>query len=120
MVLRSSPHFLRKEKTPIISGDRDLLQKAFTNLLLNAIQSLPKGEGAVQVTVSEPHQGKITAAIKDTGCGIPAGATQKSLPTFSDHEKKRNGHWTLPHAIDYRSARRSDQNRKRSQCRHDS
>ena len=53
-----------------ISGDPELLQKAFTNLLLNAIQSLPKGEGSVMVTVSNKIQGKITASISDTGCGI--------------------------------------------------
>lgn len=53
-----------------ISGDPELLQKAFTNLLLNAIQSLPKGEGAVEVTVSNEIHGKITASIRDTGCGI--------------------------------------------------
>src|SRR6266511_3889224 len=34
--------FPPKDKLPIICGDPELLQKAFTNLLLNAIQSLPK------------------------------------------------------------------------------
>jgi putative PEP-CTERM system histidine kinase len=53
-----------------VSGDPDLLQKAFTNLLLNAIQSLPKGEGLVEITVSNKIHGKITASISDSGCGI--------------------------------------------------
>jgi putative PEP-CTERM system histidine kinase len=83
--------FPPKEKTPIISGDRDLLQKAFTNLLLNAIQSLPKGEGAVEVTVSEPHQGRITAAIKDTGCGIPAEQLKSLFRPFQTTKKQGTG-----------------------------
>jgi putative PEP-CTERM system histidine kinase len=62
--------FPPKNDLPAISGDPELLQKAFTNLLLNAIQSLPKGEGAVDVTVSREPQGKITMSIRDTGCGI--------------------------------------------------
>ena len=62
--------FPPREQLPAISGDPELLQKAFTNLLLNAIQSLPKGQGAVEVTVAHEPRGKITASIRDTGCGI--------------------------------------------------
>jgi putative PEP-CTERM system histidine kinase len=62
--------FPPQEQLPAISGDPELLQKAFTNLLLNAIQSLPKGQGAVEVTVAHEPRGKITASIRDTGCGI--------------------------------------------------
>lgn len=83
--------FPPKEKTPIISGDRELLQKAFTNLLLNAIQSLPRGEGAVEVTVSEPHQGRITAAIKDTGCGIPSEQLKSLFRPFQTTKKHGTG-----------------------------
>jgi putative PEP-CTERM system histidine kinase len=83
--------FPPKEKTPIISGDRELLQKAFTNLLLNAIQSLPKGEGAVEVTVSEPYQGRITAAIKDTGCGIPSEQLKSLFHPFQTTKKHGTG-----------------------------
>ena len=83
--------FPPKEKTPIISGDRELLQKAFTNLLLNAIQSLPKGKGAVEVTVSEPHQGRITAAIKDTGCGISSDQLESLFRPFQSTKKHGTG-----------------------------
>jgi putative PEP-CTERM system histidine kinase len=63
--------FPSKSKPLVISGDPELLQKAFTNLLLNAIQSLPKGQGDVEVTVSDEIAGRITTSIRDTGCGIP-------------------------------------------------
>jgi signal transduction histidine kinase len=78
-------------KAPIISGDPELLQKAFTNLLLNAIQSLPKGEGAVEVSVSEENGGKITAAIRDTGCGIPPERLQNLFRPFQTTKDKGMG-----------------------------
>lgn len=78
-------------KPPIISGDPELLQKAFTNLLLNAIQSLPQGEGAVEVSVSEGHAGKITAAIRDTGCGIPPERLRNLFRPFQTTKEKGMG-----------------------------
>ncbi len=79
------------ENPPLIAGDAELLKKAFTNLLLNAIQSLPKGEGAVEVTVSEPQGGKITAEIKDSGCGIPAEQLQQLFRPFQTTKKQGMG-----------------------------
>jgi len=78
-------------KPPIISGDPELLQKAFTNLLLNAIQSLPRGEGAVEVSVSEGNAGTITAAIRDNGCGIPPERLQNLFRPFQTTKDKGMG-----------------------------
>ncbi len=89
--LRLVTEFPPKETPPIISGDPELLQKAFTNLLLNAIQSLPKGEGAVEITVSSPSEGKILAAIKDTGCGIPPEQLQKLFRPFQTTKRQGMG-----------------------------
>jgi putative PEP-CTERM system histidine kinase len=58
------------EKSPLlVSGDANLLEKAFTNVLLNALQSLPEGRGTVEVKVSNPN-GKVVTSVTDTGCGI--------------------------------------------------
>jgi putative PEP-CTERM system histidine kinase len=78
-------------KSPIISGDPELLQKAFTNLLLNAIQSLPRGEGSVEVSVSEGNAGKVTAAIRDTGCGISPERLQNLFRPFQTSKEKGMG-----------------------------
>ncbi len=83
--------FPPQEKIPVISGDRELLQKAFTNLLLNAIQSLPKGKGAVEVTVSETRQGRVTTAIRDTGCGIPSEQLRTLFRPFQTTKSKGMG-----------------------------
>ena len=76
---------------PAVSGDPDLLQKAFTNLLLNAIQSLPRGEGAVEVTVSHKPHGKITASIRDTGCGIAPERLETLFRPFQTTKEKGLG-----------------------------
>ena len=78
-------------KLPVISGDAELLQKAFTNLLLNAIQSLPKGQGAVEVTVSEEVAGKITTSIRDTGCGIPPERLETLFRPFQTTKERGMG-----------------------------
>jgi heavy metal sensor kinase len=52
-----------------ISGDVELLEQAFTNLLDNAIKYSRRGE---KITVrTEEEEGHITATISDTGVGIP-------------------------------------------------
>jgi signal transduction histidine kinase len=61
----------------LVSGDPNLLEKAFTNVLLNALQSLPDGKGTVEVKISNPN-GKILTSVTDSGCGI-APENLKSL-----------------------------------------
>jgi putative PEP-CTERM system histidine kinase len=89
--VRVSTAFPPKDQLSTISGDPDLLQKAFTNLLLNAIQSLPKGEGAVEVSVSQQNRGKITASIRDSGCGIPPEQLEKLFRPFQTTKEKGLG-----------------------------
>jgi putative PEP-CTERM system histidine kinase len=89
--IQVSTSFPPQNKAPMISGDPELLQKAFTNLLLNAIQSLPHGKGAVEVTVSEQNSGKITAAIRDTGCGIAPDKLQNLFRPFQTTKEKGMG-----------------------------
>jgi putative PEP-CTERM system histidine kinase len=83
--------FPPRNRPPMISGDPELLQKAFTNLLLNAIQSLPSGEGAVEVSVSDNNAGTVTAAIRDTGCGIPPDRLQNLFRPFQSSKEKGMG-----------------------------
>jgi len=81
--------FPPKEQPPVIAGDPDLLKKVFINLILNAIQSLPRGQGTVDVTVVHPGNGKITTGITDTGCGIPPDQIKNLFRPFQ--KKKKNG-----------------------------
>ena len=79
------------DKPPMMAGDPELLKKVFTNLLLNAIQSLPEGHGAVDITVTHPHNGTIRAGIKDTGCGIPPEQIKNLFRPFQTTKKNGMG-----------------------------
>lgn len=87
--LRVRKLFPAPNQLPAVAGDPALLQKAFTNLLLNAIQSLPEGQGAVEVSVSNDTRGKITASIRDTGCGIAPDRLENLFRPFQT--TKENG-----------------------------
>ena len=57
---------------PHVHGDRDLLNQVFLNLLLNALDAVPKG-GRIRVTTggaAEP--GFVSVDVVDNGSGIPA------------------------------------------------
>ena len=75
-----------EENRLTISGDSNLLRKVFTNVLLNAIQSLPNGEGMVQVAVSNPN-GKIITSVTDTGCGIKPEILRNLFRPFQTTKK---------------------------------
>ena len=77
------------ENVPATRGDPDLLRKAFTNVILNAIQSLPNGQGEVDVIVSQDNQHTITTSIRDTGCGIPPDRLETMFRPFQT--TKENG-----------------------------
>jgi putative PEP-CTERM system histidine kinase len=89
--VKLSTKFPPENKVPIVSGDPELLQKAFTNLLLNAIQSLPQGEGALDISVSQENGGKITAAIRDNGCGISPEQMQNLFRPFQTTKDRGMG-----------------------------
>ena len=77
------------ENLPAIRGDPDLLRKAFTNVILNAIQSLPSGEGEVDVAVFQDDADTITTSIRDTGCGISPDRLESMFRPF--RTTKENG-----------------------------
>jgi signal transduction histidine kinase len=77
------------ENLPAIRGDPDLLRKAFTNVILNAIQSLPSGEGEVDVAVFQDDADTITTSIRDSGCGISPDRLETMFRPF--RTTKENG-----------------------------
>jgi putative PEP-CTERM system histidine kinase len=83
--------FLPIESVSAIRGDPDLLRKAFTNVILNAIQSLPSGKGKVDVTVSQDDEDTITTSIRDTGCGIPPDRLASMFRPFESNKKNGLG-----------------------------
>ena len=75
-----------------LSADRGQLQQVLTNILVNAVQSMPKG-GAVTATVKEcdarppdneaaPQQRYLAIAIRDQGQGISAADRDQIFEPF--------------------------------------
>jgi CheY-like chemotaxis protein len=73
------------EGRPKVRGDRGLLEQVFTNLLLNAVQSIPEGNARqqqIRVAVRSMPQGRVLVEIADTGTGIPAELHERIFQPF--------------------------------------
>ncbi len=66
----------------MVSGDRFLLQRALSNLVLNAIDFAPS-ESAVTVDAN-PSRGRVDVTVRDHGPGVPpyarTGCSRSSSP----------------------------------------
>lgn len=78
--------FLDAEKIPLIQGDEILLRQAFTNLVQNAVDSMPEGGDLRFGFSTEP--GSLEIAISDSGHGIPEKIKDKIfLPFYTTKDK---------------------------------
>jgi PAS domain S-box-containing protein len=64
---------------PPVHGDRELLQQAFLNLMLNAKEAMPDG-GTLRVATKRSTDRHVEIEIEDSGVGIPAA----ELPRIFD------------------------------------
>lgn len=78
--------FFDAEKIPLIQGDEILLRQAFTNLVQNAVDSMPEGGDLRFGFSTEPDSLEIS--ISDTGHGIPEKIKDKIfLPFYTTKDK---------------------------------
>jgi signal transduction histidine kinase len=67
---------------PDLTADSDQLQQVFTNLILNAIQAMPRGGSLTLRTSINDDQAR--AEVEDTGCGIsPENMGKLFTPFFT-------------------------------------
>jgi signal transduction histidine kinase len=70
---------------PAVKVDRDRLNQVFSNLILNAIEAMPRG-GDITIT-TEPDGEKVRIQVSDNGFGIPQEDIRKVFnPYFSTKE----------------------------------
>ncbi len=72
----------------VINGDEKKLQRAFANLLDNALKYTPAG-GGVTVTVNRSSQGEVGIQVSDTGMGIESHSLDKIFDRFFRAESSR-------------------------------
>ncbi|HWM85010.1 MAG TPA: ATP-binding protein [Kofleriaceae bacterium] len=91
----------RAEGLPPVKGDSDQLQQVLLNLLLNAIEAMPKG-GQVRVETSlvtrrrpglevAPEQPVVVVEVADTGVGVPAEQRERVFEPFYTTKEGRGG-----------------------------
>ncbi len=72
--------------TLVLSVDRQRLQEAFINLIINAIQAIGEKEGAINIQATQENDHAIIS-VTDSGDGIPAETLQRIFdPFFSTKE----------------------------------
>jgi signal transduction histidine kinase len=81
--------FTVSEQLPRLGIDPSMMRRAFTNLILNAIQAMPEG-GELGIAISGTAQHMIVA-FKDTGVGIPAENMGKLFSTFFTTKARGQG-----------------------------
>jgi len=73
---------------PLLSGDSERLYRAFSNLVINAIQAMPNGGSLAVSSEQEPSSFMVKITFKDTGIGMDE-ETSKNLfnPFFTTKDK---------------------------------
>jgi len=70
----------------VVEADESLLRQLLFNLMLNAMQAVPR-EGKVEVTVGSNASDRAFVEVRDNGPGVPEGARENVFrPYFTTHE----------------------------------
>jgi signal transduction histidine kinase len=68
----------------VVQGDRESLRSVFTNLVINAVESIDGEGGSVSIKLSNADANSVKVEITDSGCGISAQDITKVFePYFS-------------------------------------
>lgn len=72
-----------------ITGDREMLQVVFQNILMNAAQAMD-GRGRIDVTISVEN-GRCSVAVADRGAGMPEDVREKAFDAFFTTKHRGTG-----------------------------
>jgi signal transduction histidine kinase len=69
------------EENLVVRGDKDLLYRAFYNIVGNAVQAVPEGSGRVEVILKAGESGPV-AEVGDNGPGFEAELLERYMEPF--------------------------------------
>jgi signal transduction histidine kinase len=72
-----------------ITGDREMLQVAFQNILMNAAQAM-EGQGPIKIEITNTDD-ICRVAVIDQGPGMPADAQEKAFDAFFTTKHRGTG-----------------------------
>jgi two-component system sensor kinase FixL len=72
-----------------VSGDRELLQVVFQNILMNAAQAM-EGQGRIDITISH-DDGRCRVSVADRGPGMPSEVRDKAFDAFFTTKHRGTG-----------------------------
>ena len=75
---------------PPVFGDRELLQQAFVNLMLNACQAMPGG-GNLRIIARRSRDARVSIDFQDTGVGIPPQELPKIFDLYYTTRREGSG-----------------------------
>lgn len=82
------------EEVPLVVGDPPRLEQVFVNLLLNAIQAIPKRQlstAEISVSTKLSVEGLVEVWIRDNGCGIDAADMAQIFDPFFSTQPPGDG-----------------------------
>lgn len=81
---------VRAERAPVfVQGDRDLLQQAVLNVVVNGIEAMKSG-GRLEIAVEEAG-GECVLSVSDQGAGVPAEIRDKIFNLYYSTKGKGSG-----------------------------
>lgn len=75
---------------PPVKADRDKLNQVFSNLLINAVEAMPRG-GNIEVSTEKLEGEMVRVEISDTGIGIPKEDKSKIFSPYYTTKKQGFG-----------------------------
>jgi two-component system NtrC family sensor kinase len=82
--------YMSDERGLLVQGDFGQLQQVFLNLIINAIQAMPRG-GVLTISVREEDPDQVRIDITDTGVGIPQAIISEIFDPFFTTKEKGTG-----------------------------
>lgn len=73
----------------VVTADSRLMQRVFTNLILNALQAMPDG-GTLTISAAA-SDGSVAISVHDTGVGIPEAMKDKLFSPLTTGKAKGTG-----------------------------